>query len=296
MKKFDSCTYFNINDVSITGRLIRLDNTIDTILSKHLYPKDVSGILAESTALACLLSSSIKYDGLFTLQIQTDGAVSLVVVDVTTDGKIRACARFDKEKIEKIRNPNEKFKLQDHETLEAPHWLGKGHLAFTVDQGKSTDLYQGIVELNGKDLSECALKYFKQSEQIETYLKLYITYDNGWKSAGILLQKLPEHKDVEDKWEEAVVFAQSLAKEEIFNDDLSSIEILNRLYHNNDLRVSQTKEYAFSCRCSREKLQETLSTISGEELYKMTENGKITAQCNFCSELYSFDKGELIKH
>lgn len=288
--KLDTCTSFNINKTTILGKLVRLNETTKIITEKHNYPQDVANILDESIALACLLSASLKYDGLFTLQIQTAGAVSLVVVDVTSDGIIRACSRFDEEKIQKVRNPNEKFRVKDGEFLEAPHLLGKGHLAFTVDQGKNTDLYQGIVELKGNTLSECAMEYFKQSEQIETHLRLFLDHETN-QSAAIMIQKIPGN---ETDFEEAVILTNSLKKEEIFNHNLSDEVILNRLFHANDLKVEGKKDYKFGCRCSRDKLLDTLRTFPKEEIESMCENNKITTDCNFCSSTYTFEKGEII--
>ena len=86
----------------------------------------------------------------------------------------------------------------------------------------------------------------------------------------------------------------SLKKEEIFNLDLK--EVLFRLFHEHQVRVSKEQEYAFGCRCSREKLQQTLSSMKSEDIEDMVENGKITATCNFCGQVYTFDKGELLKH
>ena len=287
------------------GRLVRLDKVINTILSKHQYPLQVSGVVAESTALGALLSSTIKYDGLFTLQTQTNGPVSMVVVDVSSQGLIRACANFNQEALKKSLALR---KADETELLEAPHYMGGGHLAFTVDQGSKTDLYQGIVDLQGKTLSECALRYFKQSEQIETYLQLFLQAPNEtekkWKAAGILLQKLPNNggkissdtETLDENWKEATILAQSLRREEVFNDNLSDEEILHRLFHANDLRLSNIKEYHFGCRCSREKLFNTLHAMSAKDIEDMCENNKITATCHFCGTVYSFDKGELISH
>ena len=71
--------------------------------------------------------------------------------------------------------------------------LGKGHIAFTVDQGEDTDRYQGIVELKGNSLVECVQHYFNQSEQIDTGFKLAVGYkDDHWRAAGIMLQQMPD--------------------------------------------------------------------------------------------------------
>lgn len=301
-KNFDNCVSFFISGGAFQGRLIRLNAVLDTILTKHAYPLPVSAVIAENTVLGTMLASTLKYDGLFTLQTQSNGPVSMVVVDVSSDGKVRACARFDEDRLA----AGQKLRKTSGQIEPAPHLMGAGHLAFTVDQGPNTDLYQGIVDLQGKTLTECALRYFKQSEQIDTGLKLFLQAPQGesksWLAAGIMLQKMPvkggreiDAEAAAEAWNEANIFMESLSENEVFDASLTSAEILHRLFHSSDLTVSQTKDYSFGCRCSRDKLQSTLGTFSADDLTAMIENGKITATCHFCSEQYCFEPGELIK-
>lgn len=304
-KNFDKCASFYVNNGAFLGRLVRLDEVVNTILQKHAYPLPVSGALAESCSLAALLSSMLKYDGLFTLQTKSSGPVGMLVVDVTSEGKMRACATFDEKHLKKA----QKLRKKEGEIEETPHLLGNGYLAFTVDQGDKASLYQGIVDIQGKTLSECAMRYFKMSEQIETYIQLYLQAPTEaelhWKSAGVVLQKMPSEggknvfateEEKQKAWEEAVVFAKSLQKGEIFSDDLTNEDILHRLYHSSGLIINAQKEYVFACRCSREKLLNTLRSFPKEEVEAMVENNKIVADCNFCSERYVFEKGEIFSH
>lgn len=299
---FDNCVAFHIDNGAFRGRLVRMNEVINTILNKHKYPLPVSAVLAEAVVLAAMLASNLKYKGLFTLQTQSNGPVSLLVVDVTSEGKIRAYARFDEQRLAH----SQQLRKTDGQIEPAPHLMGEGHLAFTVDQGPDTELYQGVVDLQGKTMSELALRYFKQSEQIDTWLQLYLKAPEGdsqsWQAAGLMLQKLPEiggkiqkGDDLNAQWEEAKVFAESLREDEIFDAELSSAELLHRLFHANNLVISKSIDYCFGCRCSREKLLNTLSGFSPEEIESMVEKNKITAECSFCSEKYSFDKGEVLK-
>lgn len=301
-KNFDECTSFLIDDGLFVGRICRLDNVLKTIINKHGYMKNVSAALAETTALGVLLANALKFEGLFTLQLQGKGPVSAIVVDVTSDGKLRACANYDEKRLEKA------FALRKtQDEIEAtPHLLGNGTLAFTLDDGKS-NYHQGVVDLQGKTLEECALRYFKKSEQIETMLKLFIeipTSANGeYKAGGIILQRIPELggknielKNLPELRNEAEVLMNSLTKEELFDKNLSLNEILYRLYHAHNVTVTKENKYEFSCRCSREKLLSTLRGFKEEELTSMVdENSKITAKCGFCSEVYEFTIPEIVE-
>ena len=304
-KNFDSCVSFSLAKGAFVGRIVRLDKVLQDILQKHGYPLNVSASLSETTALAVLLSNSLKYDGLFTLQLQGNGPVSVLVADVTSEHKIRACAKFDEEQLAKAKA----LRKTEDVIEQVPHLVGGGHMAFTIDQGPNTDLYQGVVDLQGKTLSEIALRYFKLSEQIDTALKLFVKVPDGdsqsFLAAGIMLQKVPlkggkeleiDENTYNQMFDDAKAFIGSLSENEVFNSELSSEEILYRLFHSLDLEITKETNYEFGCRCSREKLFSTLSTFKQEDLEHMTEDGKVCATCHFCSTEYVFDKDEFVKH
>ena len=300
-KMLDKCIYFNLDNNAFRGRILRLNHTLTDIFSRNKYPINVSAAVAETSALGVLFASLLKYDGLFTLQIQGDGPISVLVTDVASSGKMRSCAKYDQEAM----NRAQVLRKTEGELEEAPFWLGKGVLIFTVDQGKDTDLYQGVVDLQGKTLADCAMRYFKNSEQIDTYLRLFKKQTaNGWETAAVLLQKMPtkggnnavDEDKINELWNENKILLDSLKEEEIFSDSLSQEDILYRLFHEHEVRVIKESEYFFGCRCNREKLLNTLSSMSEDDINEMVENGKITATCGFCGEKYFFEKSELLKH
>ncbi len=199
-----------------------------------------------------------------------------------------------------------KIALRKNErALEAtPHLLGSGTLAFTIDNGKGS-YHQGVVELQGKTLEECALRYFEQSEQIETMLRLFVEVpekeNEVWKAGGVLLQRIPDAggkkvnmADLPELRNEAEILLNTLTAEELFSKKLTLGEILYRLYHANDLNIIKDKHYNFRCRCNREKLLRTLRSFSEDELMSMlNEYSKIMAKCSFCSEEYEFTISEI---
>lgn len=301
-KKTDKCISFNLDNNAFRGRIVRVNNILDKTFTLRDYPQNVGAALAETSALGIILADLLKFDGLFTLQIQGNGPISVLVADITSEGKVRTCAKFDEEAMAKAQI----LRKTEGEIEPAPYWLGKGVLIFTVDQGKDTDLYQGVVDLQGKTLSDCAMRYFKNSEQIDTYLQLYCKPDiNGWKAAGILIQKMPsnggkenlsDENELNENWNECKILLNSLTADEIFDTNLSENDILFRLFHEHNVRIIKESEYFFGCRCSREKLLNTLSSMGKQNIEDMAEDGKITATCDFCGNTYIFDKGELLPH
>jgi molecular chaperone Hsp33 len=294
---------FHIDNNAFRGRFVRLSKSCQDIIKKHKVSKPVGGVLAESMSLACVLAGALKYDGLFTLQIQGDGPIPLTVADVTSDGKIRATCRYDQEKIDKAQKIRKTF----GEIESAPHFFGAGQMAFTVDQGKNTDLYQGVVDLEGATLADCAKKYFQKSEQIETAIKIAVSdpdKDGDWKSSAIMLQKMPStggkksplsEEELEEAWRTAVIMLSSLTDKEMLNEKLSPAEALVRLYHSNELQLADMKKIEFGCRCSKEKVEQTIKGFNNEEVEQMKVNGKIEVTCQFCSQEYVFDEKDIKK-
>src|SRR6266480_4046050 len=93
----DSILPFAVEALELRGRVVRFGPAIDTILSQHQYPAPVAKLLGEATVLAVLLGSTLKFEGRFILQTQSDGPVRMMVINYTTPDKVRACARFDAE-------------------------------------------------------------------------------------------------------------------------------------------------------------------------------------------------------
>jgi molecular chaperone Hsp33 len=154
----DAVLPFEVSPLDLRGRLTRLGPALDELLDKHDYPAPVAKLLGEAIVLTTLLGSALKFDGRFILQTQTDGPVSLMIVDFQAPDRIRAYARFDAAKL----TPG----------LTTGQLLGKGHLAMTVDQGPDMSRYQGLVALEGGTLEDAAHEYFMRSEQIPTRVRL----------------------------------------------------------------------------------------------------------------------------
>ena len=215
---------FQIDPFALRGRLVRLGPAIDRILSQHAYPEPVAAMLGEAITLAVLLAGALKYDGVFTLQTKGDGPIRMIVADVSTDGAVRGYAQYDAAKLDVVLAGAGSVEAGTAE-LSVPRLLGKGYIAFTVDQGEDTDRYQGIVELSGATLADCAQHYFRQSEQIQAGIKLAVARTGpggAWRAGGLMLQRVPPEggygviaDDIEDGWRRSMVLMSSATPGEL---------------------------------------------------------------------------------
>ncbi len=189
----DLCQPFQLEQNHFRGRLVRLGPAIDHIVRRHDYPAPVARLLGEALLLCSALAGALKYEGVFTLQARGDGAISNIVADVTSSGNLRGYATFDAERVE----------IQDPGTNATALLLGKGHLAFTIDQGPNTERYQGIVDLSGRTIADCVSHYFQQSEQIPTAFVVACQQmqeagadDAGeWRGGAVMLQRMPRAEE-----------------------------------------------------------------------------------------------------
>lgn len=313
----DAVVPFQVEGLDVRGRAVQLGSSIDAILKRHNYPEPVSRLLAEAMALTVLLGTSLKFEGKFIFQTQSDGPVDMLVVDFSTPHSVRCYARYDADRVQQA-------VLEGQTSSE--ELLGRGTLAFTVDQGSYMQRYQGIVALDGSSLEQIARTYFRQSEQIATDVKLSVAKlvergDDGasvekWRAGGLMIQFLPEselragmpdfhggdgdesdaaHGPDDDGWTEAQSLVATIESSELTDPQVGVERLLYRLFHERGVRVYEPTRVYDQCSCSRDKIENMLANFSAEEITDSIENGKISVSCEFCSTHYEFDPAEFQK-
>lgn len=288
---------FRLEKSNVRGRMVRMGDVLAHIMQQHNYPPAVSALLSEVAALCLLLSAMLKYEGVFTLQIKGDGPIRMLVADVTHRGEMRAYASFDEHGVKKLAKRKKGNESGNYQLL------GKGYIAFTVDQGISENRYQGIVELKGDSIVEAVQHYLTQSEQIKTSFKLAVHPQDGhWRAGAIMIQQMPEDDagrkvDAEtslDDWTRAVMLLDTCSDGEMLSPVLHSADVLYRLFNEDGVRIYSPTHLRFQCRCSRAKVENILRTIPQAEIEEICEReGHVSIKCEFCSEEYVFNGNEL---
>src|SRR4030081_1758239 len=300
----DTVLPFEVPVLDLRGRVVRLGPAVDAILESHDYPQPVAKLLGEAW----------KFEGRFILQTQTDGPVRMLVVDFMTPDKVRACARFDKNRVAEVIAAG---------TTDAGMMLGHGHLAMTIDQGGDMNRYQGLVALEGGNLEDAAHEYFLRSEQIPTRVRLAVAEEwrgggdgpkHRWRAGGILLQFLPKaperarqadlhpgnapegavtHEvEEDDAWVEGQSLISTVEDVELIDPDLSGERLLYRLFHERGVRVFPPLPLRAQCSCSREAVSSMLGNFAPKDRADMVKDGKVVVTCEFCSSVYEFTPQE----
>ena len=277
---------FQLEASSLRGRLVKLGPALDTILKQHNYEIPVATLLGEAVVVAAALATSLKYEGIFTLQAKGDGAVRLVVADVTSEGDVRGYAQI----AEGVRTLAGDARL-----------LGKGYLAFTVDQKGKEDRYQGIVELSAGTVAEAVTHYFRQSEQLPTGIVAAVKKDEDgqWRGGCLLIQKMPREGGVvqeqtdtsaEDDWIRAMMLMDTCTPDELTDGHLKPNDLLFRLFHEEGVRVYDPHLFRHKCRCSEDRVTNMLKSLPRDEIESMSINGMVSVTCEFCNRTYYYDK------
>lgn len=295
----------------VVGRLVRLGDTVDRILKRHDYPDGVSETLGEALALTALIGAGLKFDGRLILQTKTDGPLDFLVADFATPGALRGYASFDKARSADVAAGGERA------------LLGSGYLAMTLDPSGDMDRYQGLVPLENTTLTEAANIYFRQSEQLPTFIRLAVARERAaggrdgdrgwrWRAGGIMLQHVAHEGgkaaeelaaaeergamlgEEDDHWRRVTILAATVEDHELVDPTLLPERLLYRLFHEEGVRVQEARVLNEYCTCSRERVFGFLKRFGPEELVDMHEpDGTISVTCEFCSARYVFDPADL---
>jgi molecular chaperone Hsp33 len=307
----DTVLPFQLDRSDIRGRVARLDGVLDRVLSQHSYPLQVEALVAEAALITALIGQTMKLRWRLSLQIRGAGPVRLIATDYygpTEDGqaaRIRAYANYDADALVPGADP---FSL-----------IGEGYFTILIDQGAGMVPYQGITPLSGGSLSACAETYFAQSEQLPT--RFALSYGRSqvpgaaahWRAGGVMLQHMPKaspgiaadagsgeggllsHADIlggeeGENWNRANLLLDTVEELELIGPSVHPTDLLVRLFHEEGPRVFDAQPVRFGCSCSADKVRQSLSIYSAKDIAHMTtDDGILTADCQFCGAHYEFD-------
>ena len=273
----DSLQRFLFEQSNVRGELVHLDDAWRAVLERHDYPPSLRAVMGELMAAAVLLAATLKLKGSLILQIQGRGPVTLLVVECDGELNVRATAKWQGEL----------------DGTGFAQMVGDGRFVITLDPRDGGQTYQGIVALDGDSVAEVLQNYMLRSDQLET--RLWLAAD-AQGAAGLLLQKMPgeggyavAEQDDDDMWPRVTMLTDTLQHEELLG--LPAVELIRRLYGEEDVRLFDTQHVAFRCSCSRDRVARMLKMLGRDEVQSvLAEQGVAEVTCEFCNHQYRFDK------
>lgn len=276
----DNLQRFIFDNAPVRGEWLHLTDTWQQVLVRRDYPAAIQNLLGEMMAAAALLAATVKIKGRLVLQSKSSGPVKVMMVECTSDHTLRALAQWDGD-------------IEDAATMN--ELTGEGVMAITIDVEGSKQPYQGVVSLDGESISSVLETYFRQSEQLDTRIRLAA---DAKSVSGLLLQQLPSLRDDkqedEEHWSRLSQLAATITTKELLK--LGAGTVLHRLFHQEECRLLSSTEFSFACSCSRERVANTISLLGEQDANDLlTEQGRIEVACEFCNQHYYFDKIDVKK-
>jgi len=263
----DSITPFAFESLPVRGALIHLSRSWRRMQRDHDYDALIAQILGHAAAATGLIAQSLKFDGAITLQIQGSGALQMLVMQCTNDLDVRGMAVTE----------------EGTAASSFAELTDKAHCAITVDAGERP--YQGIVEIQGESLSLSLEHYFDRSVQVPSHVAL-VANENV--AGGILLQKMPGQPIDEDDWNRLHFLLETLTVQDFDGD--AGLDLIRKLFAEDDVRVREVRAVNFNCRCSNQKVEGVLKMLGEKESRTaLEERDSIEVICEYCGEKRVFD-------
>ncbi|MCI8557728.1 MAG: Hsp33 family molecular chaperone HslO [Lachnospiraceae bacterium] len=217
---------------------------------------------------------------MLTLQIRGDGPLGGITVTADSKAQVKGY----------VNEPAVLIPANAKGKLDVSGAIGRGMLQVIRDLGMK-EPYAGQTELQTGEIAEDLTYYFATSEQIPSSVGLgvLLNRDNTVRQAGgFIIQLMPYTEEkVIDALEKRLAAMSSVT--ELLDRGLPPEGILEDLLGEFGLTVNDMVPAAFSCSCSRERVEKAIISIGSKEIRDMIRDGKpIEVKCHFCNEAYTF--------
>ncbi|MBV1911301.1 MAG: Hsp33 family molecular chaperone HslO [Kangiellaceae bacterium] len=272
----DKIQRFIFDSFGIRGEFVHLENASARMLENHSYPPIIADLLQQVAAVTILMTTTLKFEGKMSVQLQTPDRLKLLVVQANHRLGFRGIARYDES--------------YDYSNMNFEELAKAGTLSITIEPKKGKR-YQGVVELKENTFAKCIENYFNQSEQLKTRIWLF---NNEHQVKGLMLQALPDMLS-QDSFDHLVFLAETLTEEECL-----AIEpdiLLNRLFHQESVKDLLTQDIKFQCGCSRKKMLDSVALFPEDEIESLiAQKGKVSVKCEFCLSKFAFNQLQIKEH
>lgn len=235
-------------------------------------------------ATALVFRFTTKSPGRLLFEVRGDGPLGKVLAEIDADGHMRGLVG------------DGRLATPDDGRLDLGPAVGKGLLQVTRESERGN--YQSQVELVNGEIGTDLVHFLEQSQQIRSAAVLgVLPRSHGIVAAGGLLVEafpgVPEHVLASLETNIAALGGEVSPILEAHGVD----GLLDALFGEFDRQELERYPLIYRCRCSAEKLRESLASLTGEELMSACdEQGKCRAECAFCGTIYVFEGHELMQN
>ena len=246
----------------------------------------VTAALGRLLTAGSMMGSMLKGEkDLLTIQIKSSGPIGGLTVTANPDGNVKGYPI----------NANVDLPLKPNGKLDVGTAMGIGVMNVIKDLGLK-EPYVGQTVLQTGEIGDDLTYYFATSEQIPSSVGVGVLIDKDYtvkQAGGFIVQLMPfATEDVISKLEENLGKITSVTA--LFEEGLTVEEIVARIFDGMNYEISETRDIAYECNCSKEKVTKAIISIGKKDIKEMIDDNKpIEVNCHFCNTNYVFSVDEL---
>ncbi|MCR5546178.1 MAG: Hsp33 family molecular chaperone HslO [Lachnospiraceae bacterium] len=245
----------------------------------------VTAALGRTMSAASMMGAMLKSESdVMTLQFMGSGPIGGITATSDMTGNVKGFAN----------NPQVDLPAKNGK-LDVGGALGVGILRVIKDLGLK-EPYVGTVELKTGEIAEDLTYYFATSEQTPSSVGLGVlmTKENTVDVAGgFIVQLMPNTKDETiDILEENIKNLEPVTT--MLKNGLTPEGILEVVLKGLNPKITDKRDVAFVCDCSRERVENSLAALGACDLDEIIADDKpVEVKCQFCNHKYEFSIEEL---
>ncbi len=258
---------------------------VETARRHHDTSPVATAALGRLLTAGVMMGSMMKNPtDMLTLQIQCAGPIGGLTVTADSQGSVKGY----------VHNPEVMLPPKNGK-LDVGGALGAGFLNVIKDMGLK-EPYSGQTVLQSGEIAEDLTYYFATSEQVPSSVGLGVLMekDNTVRCAGgFIVQVMPFiEEEVLSRLEQNIANIQSVTA--MLDNGHTPEEMLSKVLAGLDMEVTDTLPAAFSCNCSKQRIEKAIISVGRKEIQSMIDEGEpIEVKCHFCNTAYKFEVEEL---
>ena len=274
------------DNAQIRAFAVRTTDMTETARRAHDTSPVVTAALGRLMSGAAMMGSMLgEEDELLTLQVDGDGDVGGLVVTADGHGSVKGYAK----------NPQAMCPASAAGKLDVGRIVGRGYLTVIKDMGME-EPYNSRIELVTGEIGDDLAQYFVSSEQIPSGVGLgvLINKDNTVRCAGgFIIQLMPFASDeCVARLEQSLSEIKSVTA--LLDRGLDPEEMLREILKGVDVEITDRREVAFRCNCTRDRVERVLLSMGRQQLEELASDGEdVELNCQFCNTHYVFSPQEI---
>ena len=261
---------------------------VEEARQRHNTSPVITAALGRLLTGAAMMGMTMKNDSdLMTLQIQCNGPVKGLTVTTDAFGHVKGYPIV----------PQVSLPAKPNGKLDVGGALDLGVLTVIKDIGLK-EPYAGQVQLVSGEIAEDLTYYYATSEQTPSSIALGVLMNKNNTvncAGGYMIQLMPGVEDeIIDKLEATLKVMPSMT--EMLSAGETPESILQKILGDFDLEITEKRDVAFSCNCSKKRMERALISLGKKEIGKLIEEKEdVEINCHFCNSHYVFSVEELEK-